>query len=356
MKSKRSVIIILVLFATILLWSLWPLTEGKRTPSPEPSPVASQQQGESSTSAQAVPPDQPESIITYFPPGSVHDPAEENYQRQLQAIERSRDEWRTPIAFYGKVVDENDQPVSGVAVTFGVTDLSPEGYSTHGTESGADGLFFLQGVNGKHLSIKLYKSGYYVSRHNPAGYFYAGRNDNFVAIPSQPVVFHLRQHGQAEPLITMDFPGFARIAQLPRKGIPVAFDLINGTTNTLGGGHVQFEFTGDPISRETKRFNWQLRIIASGGLLETQEEFPFLAPENGYQSEIEIAYPVTLEDSWQTTIERKYFIRLADGRFGRIEFRLLARNGVFTMQSYLNPTGSRNLEYREAAQAELTTR
>ena len=136
----------------------------------------------------------------------------------------------------------------------------------------------------------------------------------------------------------------------------MVFDLINGTTNTPSGGHVQFEFTGDPISRETTRFNWQLRIIASGGLLETKEEFPFLAPENGYSAEVEFNHPVTLEDAWQTTIERKYFIRLADGRYGRIEFRLLARNGVFTMQSYLNPSGSRNLEYSEALQSEMTTR
>jgi hypothetical protein len=349
MKSKRSVITIVVLFAAIVLWWLWPRADGARTSGSDARPEIPVQD-EIRAADQIPSPDLPESTITYFPPGSAHDPAAENYRRQQEAIERSLDEWRTPIRFYGKVVDETGQPIEGVVITFGVTDLSPEGHSTIGTESGADGLFFLQGVNGKHLSIKLYKPGYYVSRLNPAGFFYAGRNDNFVANPNQPVVFHLRKQGQGEPLITMDFPGFARIAQLPRNGTPVAFDLINGTTNTPSGGHIQFEFTGDPISRETKRFNWQLRITTQGGLLETHEEFPFSAPESGYAAEVEIKHPVTLEDAWQTTIERKYFIRLADGRYGRIEFRLMARNGVFTMLSYVNPTGSRDLEYSEAAQ------
>ena len=351
MKSKRGVLVIFVILAILLAWWLWPLPKAGEAPVPGTG-AANQGTNRPNIGQQEAPLNESPGMLEEI----VRDLTGARERQRKQAEERSLNEWRTPIEFYGKVVDENGQPVEGVAVKFSCNDTSVEGTSYYQTVSDGQGLFSITGIKGKLLTVAVSKTSYYSSKRDTDSFYYAGQNQNFVPNRNGPVLFHLRKRGQAEPLVTMDYPGFARIAQLPRNGTSVAFDLIIGTTNTTSGGHVQFEFTGDPISRETTRFDWQLRIIGSGGLLETNEEFPLLAPENGYSAEVEINHPVTLEDAWQTTIERKYFIRLADGRYGRIEFRLLARNGVFTMQSYLNPSGSRNLEYSEAVQSEMTTR
>ena len=46
----------------------------------------------------------------------------------------------------------------------------------------------------------------------------------------------------------------------------------------------------------------------------------------------------------QGEVRNKYYIHLPDGKYGRIDFYLLPYNGVFTVQSVINQTGSRNLE------------
>src|SRR5438128_2385625 len=70
-------------------------------------------------------------------------------------LEDPLSDWRTPIQFYGKVVDESGQPVAGATVHFAWNDLSPEGTSRSETESDADGLFSLTGKTGKILTIQI---------------------------------------------------------------------------------------------------------------------------------------------------------------------------------------------------------
>ena len=53
--------------------------------------------------------------------------------------------------------------------------------------------------------------------------------------------------------------------------------------------------------------------------------------------------PATNQDR-QREIRTKYYIQLPNGNYGRIDFYLFPYNGVFTVQSAINPTGSRNLE------------
>ena len=172
---------------------------------------------------------------------------------------------------------------------------------------------------------------------------------NFVPDSSKPVVFRLQTKGQAEPLLVVDYPGFAQIAQFERNGPPVELDLLQGKEVT-SGGQLTLEFWGDPIDKTKRVFDWRCRLsVPGGGLVETAKEFSFQAPEDGYLPFIEIDMPLD-EEEWKSSIRRKYFIHLSDGRYGRIEFYLLARNGVFTVKSAINPSGSRNLEYDKAAQ------
>jgi len=92
-------------------------------------------------------------------------------------------------------------------------------------------------------------------------------------------------------------------------------------------------------------YDWKLQLSVPGSLLvETPEEFPFQAPESGYQPTVVVDMPATNQPR-QCEIRTEYYVQLPDGKCGQISFYLLPRNWVFTVQSTINPSGSRNLEF-----------
>jgi hypothetical protein len=69
-----------------------------------------------------------------------------------------------------------------------------------------------------------------------------------------------------------------------------------------------------------------------------------LAPENGYIPTNEIAMPVD-DPNWKSDVDVRFYYLLADGHYGRMKFSMVAGGDHFCLiESYLNPTGSRNLE------------
>jgi hypothetical protein len=92
----------------------------------------------------------------------------EEHKRQ-DAIRRVRNEWKVPINFYGKVVDEEGVPVSDAKILFGWNNLygSPE----KSVKSAYDGSFSLEREEGKVLEVKVTKEGYYSSKSNPPHFF-----------------------------------------------------------------------------------------------------------------------------------------------------------------------------------------
>jgi hypothetical protein len=135
-----------------------------------------------------------------------------------------------------------------------------------------------------------------------------------------------------------------KIAQLHHDGTPVELNLLNGTQVPAGSGQLKLELWRDISDMKKQPFDWKLQLsMPSGGLVPTDEEFAFQAPESGYQPSIVIDMPATNQD-WLGEVRSKYYVQLPDGKYGRIDFYLLPRNGVFTVSSSINPTGSRNLE------------
>lgn len=279
----------------------------------------------------------------------------EQQQREREAdVERGKEEWRTAIAFYGKVVDENGNPVSDAKIHFGTTDLSPSGNSSYQRTSAANGLFSISGIRGKLLTVKATKEGYSSSKRDNDSFYYAGQNVNFAPDSNSPVIFHLRKKGLAEPLTHVEFPGFAKYFQLKGNSEPIEFDLINGKPVPLGQGHIRFVFAAGERGRTIKRFDWKLTLsVPNGGLKATDDEFPYLAPEDGYEESHEIDMPQS-SGNWRSEIQTQYFLKLSNGAYGRISFRLLADNGVFRLNSFINPTGSRNLEFDPEVQPKQT--
>jgi hypothetical protein len=251
--------------------------------------------------------------------------------------------WQMPIEFYGKIEDENSNSVAGANITFGWSEFPTEEGARRSTAiSDTDGLFSLHNKRGPSLDVWVSKEGYYASHGGQKAFDYMG---GINPDPQNPVVFFLRKKGKGEALIENKFPAaIGQIWQLHHDGTPIELDLLNGGQASAGNGQLKLELWRDISDLNKQPFDWKLQITAAGGgLVPTDEEFPFTAPQSGYQTSIVIDMPAT-NQNWQSEIRNNYYLQLPNGKYGRISLYLLARNGVFTVQSAINPTGSRNLE------------
>lgn len=268
-------------------------------------------------------------------------------ERMRQAGEMADNEWRAPINFYGKVVDENGLSIEAAQIEFGWNNLT--GSPSRIGQSDAQGLFSLQGEQGKFLSVKVNKEGYYAYKPHGEGYFYAGRNDNFVPDANGPVIFQLHKKGMAEPL----HRAVSRL-KIPLKGQPVKIDLLSARVVPLGGD-LELVCLSNYEGRSTNRvFDWHLTLTAYGGITESTKVFDFVAPERDYHPSIEIKMPASMTNGWRETIEKKFFLKLVNGNYARVSFIFFPNNGVLRLETFINPSGSRNLEYDEAVQPKPT--
>jgi hypothetical protein len=137
-------------------------------------------------------------------PGGPPEPSDPRWKaREIQRKIDPNSEWRMPISFYGRVVDENDRPIPTVKVEFSWTDLSSAGNSTSATLSDSAGTFSLEGQAGRVLQVDVSKDGYYKPRNERLKSFdYAGfwESTYHEPDPARPVIFHLRSKGKSEAL------------------------------------------------------------------------------------------------------------------------------------------------------------
>lgn len=252
-------------------------------------------------------------------------------------------EWQGAIEFYGKVVDENTNAIAGTSVRFSWTDMTAEdGASTSATASDAAGVFSLQGVRGRSLTVWVSKDGYLASGGGQQTFLYGNFDAKFNPDPWNPVVFTLRKKGRPEPLVAVKSN-----YGIPRDGTPLAIDLASGQAAKGENGNLVVQcWTEDQGKARGQKYDWHCRLtIPGGGIMPTDEEFAFLAPESGYKPTAEIQMPADRPD-WKSDVDLKVFYRLADGRYGRMTFSMIAGGQHFCMvDSFLNPSGSRNLEY-----------
>lgn len=254
--------------------------------------------------------------------------------------QKGLDEWRTPIEFYGKVVDENTNVVAGASVHFVWTDLSPKGNSEKDTTSDQNGLFFLSNTNGKNLIVQVSKDGYYSYQPFGAAFNYAGENQNFSPDASNPVLFRLKKKGVAEPLVA-----FEKNYQISVSGKPLEIDLKTGAIAPPGQGIIM-QYVKQPQNQDDRLYDWSFQItMPNGGLLLSTDEFDFVAPVNGYASSDLVEMKSSPASEWQSRMKRQYFVRLPDGTYARLVLDLMSHNGSLKVQVFSNPSGSRNLEF-----------
>ncbi len=163
------------------------------------------------------------------------------------------------------------------------------------------------------------------------------------------VVFRLRTKGAGEPLIHLQSPlGGGKGFRIARDGTPVEISLSSGKIVPAGQGDFRAEcWTDDQDKQPGQKYDWKCRLtVASGGLIQYTDAFPFQAPSDGYKLSDEINMPANLSSDWSRQFKANYFLKLANGNYARISFEMVAAGDhFFKVESFLNPSGSPNLEF-----------
>ena len=260
-----------------------------------------------------------------------------------------------PIELYGKVVDVEGKPIAGAKVQQSFTGKGcdcPEYLTTD-----ENGAFYLSG-KGSSVFIRTSKEGYYETEQSKGTIGYTVPSDRPPADdPNNPAIFVLRKHGEAELLVKYRYSW-----GIPRDGTPVKVDLIEGKPNRYSkfaddseGAVIirawspenKYDSNGKPI-----RYGWKFEINApNGGFVERTNRFDFIAPETGYTETLTFEMPEGSKDwsEWKHNVSKELFARLPNGNYSRLVFYYRPgkrKNGdTFRIESYTNPSGSRNLEY-----------
>ncbi len=254
-------------------------------------------------------------------------------------------QWKMPISFYGKVVDEHGTPVGGVEIRFIWNDLSRNGTSERRVHSDALGLFSLSGIRGKRLGVELHKEGFYTSsRRNQYDFDYGNPFEPVFHEPdaSRPVVFVVRKRGIAEPMVCRYFQ-----FQVSRHGQATRADLLQGKVSPEGPLEVRRWRSGEVAQK--RDFDWKASLcIDDGGFVETDEEFPFTAPDQGYKKSIEFSMSKSDGKEWLPSWETHCYAKFGQPpTYCFLRVRLYGGSKDVYVECYVNPSGSRNLEYDE---------
>ena len=263
-------------------------------------------------------------------------------------VEQEVESRNKPIDFYGLVIDQNSNAVSGVKIKSGVRhwkNAGPEfgyvGATTIPLETttGADGRFELTGASGDVFGIGITKDGYILSPKSPRG-FAAGASSY-----ENPVVFKMWKNGEAQNLISHDL---SRVG-IPVDGSEVQFDLVNGA-KVQSGGQLIMRIKRDPqvLPPGHFRYDWSAELeIPNGGIIASDDDFAYQAPESGYHENYIVEMPKDAQN-WATTLNQQFYIRLPNGNYGSLTVNLLTFHSpppvVLTLGITVNPSGSRNLQ------------
>ena len=275
-------------------------------------------------------------------PGGPYEPSDPRWKevRAKDLVDHAW-EWRMPINFYGRVVDENEQPVSGASVVAQWSDLSKKGATNETCLTDGQGFFSITGKTGRGITIRVSKDGYYTPKRQQISFDYAAfwEADYHVPDPNNPVLFHIRKKNQGEALRN----GEVR-PTMPADGTPVRFDLLNGGKPSPDG-QLEIAAITNTEKYPPRIFNWRATILVpGGGLIEHNAEFPFEAPEDGYQPSVGFDMPTNAPD-WKPLIEKSYFIEFGSPpRYGRIQVQINGGSQKASVRYWVNPSGSRNLE------------
>lgn len=357
MKSSVKTLSLVALIALVVAIGWWLSSLEKTTP---PKVVAATPASVTPPIAEPPPLPKPDDLPRIIQPNArtpylrLKDPRWKNYEVKRKA--NPSWEWETPIEFFGKVIDERNQPVAGASIEVAwsgtVEKYGGDGVGKRTLTSDANGMFTLAGVEGKGITVRVSKDGYHVpSKSNMQWFEYAGFWEPTFIEPqrNKPIIFLLVKRPVAEPTYHVD------LRAIPKSPLLVThIDLLAQPSETSGGGDITLRLVRPPNPGYQNPFDWELKIEGSDGaeFIESKDEFMLRAPDDGYQKAISKSFKQARGNSIETI---KFYVRNKARRLYAaisVEVTPYYPNhatkedaACFIVTGTVNPNDSPNVEY-----------
>lgn len=355
---QRSAVIVLVVLAGVLLLFWWWRVRRPAPVAEKPAPVQSAPQDAPKEAASAT--------ATNTPPPSRPPPPTQKPIPELRKTFETLN--HNEIEFYGRAVDQFGEPVPAANVEGAVlvNTGSRGGQMNRQTTTDAQGYFQFSGFKGQDLGITISKEGYEYRRLNSSfsySYFEADHKRH-IPDPKKPVVFVLWKKQGAEPLIH-----YEKEWRFPVNAGPVKIDLLKAKI-----GQPQADLTVN-VSRSPltmrygeRGFAWTVSIdVEGGGLVRAGEtDYYNQAPPGGYETRLEFvqeaqsiraAQEGRITWTWREGVADTFYLISRNGRnYGRLNLEIRPNidrkegdnQALVAVKIWLNPNGSRNLEFDPA--------
>jgi alpha-tubulin suppressor-like RCC1 family protein len=249
--------------------------------------------------------------------------------------------------FYGKVMDQHGKPVVGAIVTATVTRESSGGGPAK-TQTDAHGLFQFTGLRGRSMNIALEKQGFQIEGHG-----LGLRNVNGPETsPTNRAIYTMWKLKGPEPMIH-DGQNYRFKPDNRVYTIDLVSKRMVESTNEAGDLYVQFQRPEQIKGREHYEWSFAMTAINGGFIRVTNDDYLNLAPANGYQPDFSIKI-IPSDPQWRDYDEETFYIKSRKGHvYGHIHLKIYpeSRSGSsLEIESYINPSGSRNLEFNHTNQ------
>jgi hypothetical protein len=242
--------------------------------------------------------------------------------------------------YFGKVVDENGNPIPGVKVSYNGNALNETGNdvirNAGSVTTDSRGIFKIDGIRGIGLMVELSHPNYYPYPENSTGFDKRSppRSGYFSDAEDKAELFRMHIKGMPVPLIERHGG-----ADVPLDGSPTKVSLF-GETRQQQVAQLEIQaWTNPPSENAERRCDWRVLLsVPGGGITESTNYFDFVAPDTGYLEH------ASIEVSGSESARNAFFVRTPNA-FIRLRTHFIAGQNLFaTFDYFLNPDGSRNLE------------
>lgn len=282
---------------------------------------------------------------TNYPPQTATEKAQWDWWRAMRKADPSF-EWKTPIEFYGKAIDQFSNGVEGASVVLAwTTAIGPIPDPEKRMLSEPNGLFSVSDIQGKRLVVDVSKEGYLSTSNSHDSFEYSDFTDELFHVPdsNNPVIFRLQKLMGAEPMYK-----FLTHGKITPDGAPLVLNIKTGQISA--DGDLACSVTVGPGRGDfgTADFTVTLRGLNGAEFKQSDEEFLFHAPESGYQSELALVANVA-DPNYRAAQTLRFYAKTGGGKYASVELKVTLYHNVrgadLNAIIYYNPSGSRNLEF-----------
>src|ERR1035437_5232203 len=279
MKKIISILIFILVLATVFLLRHKPIThigsDAVPTPSNSNSIKGRAEVVSSNGSVQVMLP------LQTAPPAIIND------RDKPEAFKQSIEGMNSPIEFYGKVIDQDCNAVSGAKVSIGIRQWYVRSIATFDvgahfisaeTKSGEDRCFEIHGKRGDGFGVGITKDGYELEPNRYGFGSTAGSYDN-------PVIFKMWSTNIHEQLITGD-----KSFEIQPNGNSHVIDLTTGTIAETGNGDLKVWIRYTNQVAQGQLYDWSAGIeVINGGFMEMPHNITmYSAPTDGYTNSFQL--------------------------------------------------------------------